>query len=321
MELWYNKNTAPTFDIKTSKSILHPFTFGNYKGHTLNVYQGCQHRCGYCYATYEWSPEFYDKIYAKNNAPELLENEIKNWRSGTIEPVMISSATDAYQPAELKYELTRKCIRVLQKYNIPYYVFTKSTLISRDLTLHEKYKNNCFVVWSITTYDENIRRCLEPGTPPVSVMFKIMKNFANRGIRTAVNIDPIIPLITDSLADIDTIITNCQTAGVKNVFGAFLRIRFDIWQRIKVIFKLLNKESDLLIEQYNKLYNFTDPIRHNYNLKIDRNYEISFLHDLEKKVRETGMSVGFPSLKGISYGKRSIFKNVDRNQLALTDYF
>lgn len=320
MQLWYSKDTAPVFDVKTSKSILHPFTFGSYRGHTLNVYQGCQHRCGYCYATYEWSPEFYDKIYAKNNSPELLENEIKKWRSGTIEPVMISSATDAYQPAELKYELTRKCIRILQKYDIPYYVFTKSTLISRDLELHENYKKNCFIVWSVTTYDENIRRCLEPGTPPASVMFKIISNFANRGIRTAVNIDPVVPLITDSLENVDTIVTNCKNTGVQNVFGAFLRIRFDIWQRMKIIFKLLNKESDLLIENYKKLYNFTEPILHNHNLKVDRDYEIRFLHNLEKKVRENGMSVGFPSLMGISYFKRSKFKNVDKNQLPLTNY-
>lgn len=283
MEMWYNKNSVPTFDNKISKSILHPFTFGKYRGHTLNVYQGCQHRCGYCYATYEWSPEFYDKIYAKSNAPELLENEIRKWRSGTIEPVMISSATDSYQPAELKFELTRKCVNILQKYNIPYYVFTKSSLIYRDLELHERYKDNCFIVWSITTCNENIRRCLEPGTPPASIMFKIIRNFANRGVRCAVNIDPIVPLITDSFENINTIITNCRAAGVKNVFGAFLRIRFDIWKRMKIVFKLLNVDSDLFVTNYNKLYNFTDPIRHDYNLRIDRNYEIDLCKISKKK--------------------------------------
>jgi DNA repair photolyase len=320
MELWYNKNSVPTFDNKISKSILHPFTFGKYRGHTLNVYQGCQHRCGYCYATYEWSPEFYDKIYAKSNAPELLENEIRKWRSGTIEPVMISSATDSYQPAELKFELTRKCVNILQKYNIPYYVFTKSSLIYRDLELHERYKDNCFIVWSITTCNENIRRCLEPGTPPASIMFKIIRNFANRGVRCAVNIDPIVPLITDSFENINTIITNCRAAGVKNVFGAFLRIRFDIWKRMKIVFKLLNVDSDLFVTNYNKLYNFTDPIRHDYNLRIDRNYEIDFMQNLEKKIRENGMTFDFPSLKGISYNKNLKFKNVDKNQLTLTNY-
>jgi DNA repair photolyase len=320
MDLWYNKDIAPIFENKKSKSIFHHFKVGKYSGNTLNVYQGCQHRCGYCYATYEWSPEFYDKIYAKYNAPELLENEIKNWRSGPIKPVMISSATDAYQPAELKYELTRKCVKVLQKYNIPYYVFTKSTLISRDLELHKNYRDNCFIVWSITTNDETVRRSLEPGTPPASVMFKMIENFAKNGIRCAVNIDPIVPLITDSIRNIDEIIVNCQKAGVKNVFGAFLRLRYDIWYRMKIVFKLLDKDYETSVKYYNKLYNFTEPIQHNRNLTIDNNYEINFLYNLETKVRKNGMSIDFPKLReGRSY-KNSKFKNIDKNQLTLTNY-
>jgi DNA repair photolyase len=166
-----------------------------YKGHTLNLYQGCQHRCGYCYATYVWSPEFYDKIYAKNNAPEILENQLKAWKSKPMEPVMISSATDAYQPAELKFGLTRKCVKVLQKYNIPYYVFTKSTLISRDLELHKLYRDNCFVVWSITTCDESIKRTIEPATPPASAMFEAIKKFSDAVVRCTVNIEPSFHLL------------------------------------------------------------------------------------------------------------------------------
>ncbi|MCD6037536.1 MAG: hypothetical protein K0S67_1424 [Nitrososphaeraceae archaeon] len=107
---------------------------------------------------------------------------------------MISSATDPYQPAELKYSITRKCIQILQKYNAPYYVFTKSSIIKRDLELHKGYKNNCFIVWSITTCDEKIRRVIEPGTPPASSMFEVIKEFTDSGICCGVNIDPIIPL-------------------------------------------------------------------------------------------------------------------------------
>ena len=243
MSLWYSKK-APKFIDKKSKSVLHPFTVRGFKGYTLNVYQGCQHRCGYCYATYEWSPEFYDKIYAKSNAPEILESQLKDCKSKVIEPVMISSATDAYQPAELKFELTRKCVRILQKYHIPYYVFTKSTLISRDIELHQQYKDNCFLVWSITTCNENIRRIVEPGTPPASAMFKVIKRFSDAGVRCAVNIDPIIPLITDSINDIDSILDNCLNSGVRYILGATLRLRADIWERMKAIFKMLNKEEE-----------------------------------------------------------------------------
>ena len=80
-------------------------------------------------------------------------------------PVMISSATDAYQSAEAKFGITKKCIKVLQQYHIPFYIFTKSSLIERDLDLFSKYSDDCFIVWSITTVDEKLRRIIEPGTP------------------------------------------------------------------------------------------------------------------------------------------------------------
>ena len=320
MNLWYNKDVPPVFIPKESKTILHPFTVGAYQGHTLNVYQGCQHRCGYCYATYDWSPEFYDKIYAKNNAPELLENEIRNWRSGDIQPVMISSATDAYQPAEIKFGLTRKCIKILQKYDIPYYVFTKSTLVSRDLDLHEGYRDKCFIVWSITTANERVRRILEPGTPPTPSMFQVMQKFTNKRIRCAVNIDPIIPLITDSDENIDAIISHCKVSGIKNVFGAFLRLRYDIWERLKIAFALLNMNLAFSIDHYKKIYVFSEPLRHNNNLSVGRNLESTFLNELKSKVLENGMISSFPELRTNKFPHNAKFKNCDKRQLTLNNY-
>lgn len=78
---------------------------------TINPYQGCHHRCGYCYATYKWSPDFYDKIYGKINAPEILESELNKWKNISMLPVMISSATDAYQYAEAKFGITKNAFK------------------------------------------------------------------------------------------------------------------------------------------------------------------------------------------------------------------
>jgi DNA repair photolyase len=317
MNLWYAKK-APKFQVKKSKAVLHPFIVREYEGLTINPYQGCHHRCGYCYATYEWSPEFYDKIYSKSNAPEVLENQLKSWKSETIKPVMISSATDAYQPAELKFELTRKCVKVLQKYNIPYYVFTKSTIISRDLELHKQYKDNCFIVWSITTCDENIRRIIEPGTPPASTMFALINKFSDSGIRCGVNIDPIIPLITDSPNDIGSIVDNCLEAGVGYVFGAILRLRADIWERMKCILMLLNMKDR--IEEYNRIFHFTEPIRPGYNnIAADQSYSNRILGNLREKVLRRGISFDFPDLIGIRFVEKNKLSN-NANQLTLLNY-
>lgn len=325
MQLWYTAN-APTFIEKKSKSILHPFTFNGYRGYTLNVYQGCQHRCGYCYATYLWSPDFYDKIYAKSNAAQILESELDKWKSGNIDPVMVSSASDPYQPAERKYQLTRQCLQVLQKFNVPYYIFTKSTLISRDIEIHKKYRENCFVVWSITTSEEKIRRIVEPGTPPAAIMFKVIKQFCDCGIRCAVNIDPIIPYISDNEWDIEKILDECQKAGVKHVFGAFLRLRKDIWERMKMIIKLLNQEKvaheyNTIIREYKKLYNFHEPLNNNYNLSIDPLYSNKILNSLNEKVVNKGMSFNFPHLTSKNLVK-SFKKNkyIDEKQLSITNF-
>jgi len=317
MDMWYH-NKAPEFVTKTSKSLIHPFIVRSHKGLTINPYQGCQHRCGYCYATYEWSPDFYDKIYAKSNSAQLLEDQLKSWKFETIEPVMVSSATDPYQPAEIKYNLTRKCVEVLQKYNVPYYVFTKSSLISRDLELHKKYKDNCFLVWSITTCNEKTRRLIEPGTPPAFSLFTAIKKFTDAGVSCGVNIDPILPLITDSEEEMESIIANCERVNVKHIFGAILRLRADIWERIEIILKLLDLKSG--IDEYKRrIYQFTEPIRKGYNLSANKVYSDNLLKNLRQKVLERRKVFGFPDFIKARQFKAGKMSTSDQ-QLTLMSY-
>ncbi|HXG06076.1 MAG TPA: radical SAM protein, partial [Nitrososphaera sp.] len=254
--------------------------------------QGCSHRCAYCYATYEWSPEFYDKIYAKSNADKVLDKQLAEWNSDTIDTVMVASATDAYQPAELRYGLTRKCVQVLQKYNVPYCVFTKScTIIERDLELHRKYRDNCFIIWSITTLNEEKRRVIEPGTPPSSKLFETIKKFADAGVCCGVNIDPIMPLVTDTDDDLEAIVKACSEAGLRHVFGAILRLRDDIWERMKIVLHLLGIPDG--IERYKQVYRFQEPLWRSY-VSADESYTSHVLKRLENLVKGYGMSCEFP---------------------------
>ena len=289
--LWY-KCKAPKFESKKSKSLIHTFAIGNYAGLSINPYQGCQHRCAYCYATYQWSPEFYDKIYAKNNAHEVLEKQLAAWKADTIDPVMVGSATDAYQPAELRFNLTRRCIKVLQKHNVPYYIFTKSTIIDRDFELHCRYKHNCFIIWSVTTCNEKIRRIMEPGTPPAEKIFATIHKFIEAGICCGVNIDPIIPLVTDGDDAIDTILDNCKAAGLRYIFGALLRLRGDIWERMKLVIKLLEIPDG--VDKYRRIYHFQESSLLNY-VAADRRYADLILGKLEQKIKMYGMTYGFPA--------------------------
>jgi len=291
--LWYSG--ATTLEEKKSKSIIHPFAVKSYNGLAINPYQGCGHRCAYCYATYEWSPEFYNKIYAKSNAPKVLDRQLAAWKSDTIDPVMVASATDAYQPAELRFELTRKCVKVLQKYNVPYIIFTKSAIIERDLELHRQYKNNCIVIWSITTCNEKIRRVVEPGTPPAGRMFEAIKKFTDAGVCCGVNIDPIIPLATDTDEELETVVESCKEAGLRYVFGAMLRLRTDIWERMKLALRLLEIADG--IEKYKQIYKFEEPLDASY-VPADKNYAERIIHSLEKRIKSYGMDCDFPTYMG-----------------------
>jgi DNA repair photolyase len=292
-DLWYS-NSAPVFETKKSKSVIHPFSVKGYSGLTINPYQGCQHRCAYCYATYEWSPEFYDRVYAKSNAPEVLEKELASWKGETIDPVMVCSATDAYQPAEIKFGLTRKCVKVLQRYGVPYYVFTKSSIIERDLALHAGYEH-CFLVWSLTTCSERTRRVIEPGTPPARRIFASIKKFTDAGVACGVNIDPIMPLVTDSEQELEAIVEGCRQAGVRHVFGAMLRLRADIWERMKLVLRLLDIKGGA--ERYGQIYRFEEPLTGSY-VACDRAYSGRVLGRLEEMVRGRGISAGFPEHMG-----------------------
>ena len=317
--MWYY-NKVPEIETKSSKSIIHPFIVKGFKGLTINPYQGCQHRCAYCYATYEWFPEFYDKIYAKYNAAEVLENQLKSSKSEVIEPVMVSSATDAYQPAEIRFGLTRKCVKVLQKYDVPYYIFTKSIIISRDLELHKKYKDNCFIVWSITTCNERIRRLIEPGTPPASCIFAVIDKFIDDGVRCGVNIDPILPLISDSQEEIEAILDSCNRSGVRYVVGGPLRLRADIWKRMKIILKLLNVHNGIN-EYIKRIYRFTEPLNPGYNVAASESYSSKVLQALKERVLKKGMSFDFPHLLGkMRTSKMNHTNDYTEQQFTLTRY-
>jgi DNA repair photolyase len=315
---WYKK-AAPIFTAKKSKSILHDFFVYGKEGLTINPYNGCHHRCGYCYATYEWSSEFYDRIYAKINATDLLSQQIQSYKGNIIHPVMIASATDAYQPAELKYSLTRKCVEVLQEFEIPYYIFTKSSLIERDLELHTRYSHNCFVVWSITTNNENIKRIVEPGTPPSKSVYKVIEKFCKSGIKCVVNIDPILPLITDSKEDIANIIDSANDIGVKYVSGAILRLRYDIWERMKYILHILNIDNS--INFYEKIFKFKDPINFKKNLNAEREYTESIMMFLENELDKRNIKFGYPKLniKKLTPSSAYSLKN-KKNIVSLMDF-
>ncbi|NND10524.1 MAG: PA0069 family radical SAM protein, partial [Flavobacteriaceae bacterium] len=169
--------------------------------YSMNPYQGCEHGCVYCYARnshefwgFSAGLDFERRILIKKNAPHLLEQKLKskNWKAC---PIVMSGNTDCYQPAEKKFEITRKCLEVFLKYKHPVGIISKNALVLRDLDiLKELAKDGLVGVHiSITSLSEETRRILEPRTATTKKRLEVVRTLSDNGIPVNAMLAPIIP--------------------------------------------------------------------------------------------------------------------------------
>jgi DNA repair photolyase len=201
---------------------------------SINPYRGCEHGCIYCYARpshayQDLSPgiDFETKLFAKQNAAELLEKELSasNYK---CTPIALGSNTDPYQPIEREHKITRKIIEVLKERDHPLTIVTKSNLVERDIDLLAPMaeKNLVQVFVSITTLDNKLMQKMEPrATAPVRRL-QILSNLSKAGIPTGMMLAPVIPVINDS--EIETILEKSAESGASTAAYVLLRLPHEI---------------------------------------------------------------------------------------------
>lgn len=174
--------------------------------YSMNMYQGCEHGCIYCYArnSHEYwgfsaGLDFERRILVKKDAPKLLEELLKK-KSWKVHTIVMSGNTDCYQPAEQKFQLTKQCLEVFLKYKHPVAIITKNALVLRDIELLKALaKDNLIAVnISITSLSENTRRILEPRTATIRKRLQTITELSDNGIPVNVMLAPIIPSINSN---------------------------------------------------------------------------------------------------------------------------
>lgn len=195
----------------------------------MNLYRGCQHGCIYCDARslcYQMNHVFED-IEVKENAIELLDAALKAKRK----PCMIGTGamTDPYIPLEMKLGMTRKALELISKHGFGIAIQTKSNRILRDIDLLEQINRQAKTVvqMTLTTYDEDLCRILEPNVSTTRQRFDALCCFRDAGIPTVVWLCPILPFINDTEENLLGILELCAQAEVKGIiyFGAGLTLR------------------------------------------------------------------------------------------------
>src|ERR1700680_1516726 len=198
-----------------------PFTW------TINPYRGCEFGCRYCYARYTHEfmemgdgMEFEQKIYVKQHAAGLLRHELR--RVKPDEAIALGTATDPYQPAERRYQVTRTILEEFALHRgFELGIVTKSNLIVRDLDLLKEVAkaNRLSVHVTITTLDIDLARILEPRAPRPDLRLDAVRALAQAGLRVGVSCSPVVPGITDGPKDLESLIRTAAEAGADYVFA------------------------------------------------------------------------------------------------------
>ena len=199
---WEEANIATQYIEQFSKTIVNAVESKDVgMGYSMNPYAGCEHGCIYCYARnvheywgYSAGIDFEQKILVKKNAPLLLRKYLMNpkWQCA---PIMLSGNTDCYQPAEQKYRLTRGLLEVCNEFNQPVGILTKNSWILKDKdVLQEMAKKNIVsAMVSITSFNEDLRRIMEPRTTTARQKLKVIEELSKAGVRMGIMMGPMIP--------------------------------------------------------------------------------------------------------------------------------
>jgi DNA repair photolyase len=226
---------------------------------TINPYRGCEFACKYCYARYTHEfmemrdgTDFEQKIYVKQHAGNLLRQELRQVKAG--EEIAIGTATDPYQPAEKRFEVTRAILEELARHRgLELGLITKSNLVLRDVELFRQIAehNRISVSITITTLNVELARILEPRAPRPDLRLEAVRKLNEAGIRVGVSCSPVLPGITDSPKHLETVVREVAEAGGKHIFANPLFLKPCA---AAVFMPFLEKEFPHLADSYKTRY-------------------------------------------------------------------
>jgi DNA repair photolyase len=229
-------------------------------GWTVNPYRGCEMACRYCFARYTHEylglddrTAFERTIYVKDTDRERLVAELRRARRSG-QSVAMGTATDPYQPAEGRFEVTRRVLEAARSVpGLHLSITTKSTLVARDASLLREIAaaSELTVNVSITTVDPALARRLEPRAPRPDLRFSAMKSLADAGVAARLFIMPILPGLTDDETNLRALLVAARDAGA---IGAESNVLFLRPGTREIFLEFLAIEFPRLVPEYERLY-------------------------------------------------------------------
>ncbi|PYM72605.1 MAG: radical SAM protein [Candidatus Rokuibacteriota bacterium] len=245
-------------------------------GWTVNPYRGCEMGCHYCFARYTHEflglgdPEAFERtIYVKEIDRDRLVTEFRRARRSG-QTVALGTATDPYQPAEGRFDVTRRILEAAREVpGLRLSITTKSTLVTRDAGLLRTIADASEVAvnLSITTTDAALARRLEPRAPRPDLRFGAMRTLADSGVATRLFIMPILPGLTDDEANLRTLLAAARDAGAGEAESNVLFLRPGTRE---TFMRFLAIEFPRLVPEYERLYRGSAYARPDYVREVEQ---------------------------------------------------
>lgn len=254
---------------------LKPGTFGCLKGaYTLNVTQGCALSCTYCYARGHTNAPPKGEVLLFVNIPGLLRRELDSkGRRWFPRAVIFNTATDCFQPHPDILEVTYQAMALLLERGVEMSFVTKGSIPRRFIELFNAYRENVQAQVGLVSLSESYWRNYEPGAASPRERLDNIGSLLNAGIKTRVRIDPIIPFVTDTPGEAESLFRALERKGARSASLSYLHLRPAIQRQLRAELPSLHRQ---LIES---CYRNQDWLEVGLSTKTKL---------LPRKVRETG---------------------------------
>lgn len=209
--------------VKAKKLVTTSNSFGWFGSrYNINLYRGCNFGCIYCDSRSDcYQVENFDEVKVKENVKEMIHTELKSkQKTGIITMGAMSDPYNSYEKTELA---TKTALEAINTYKFGLNITTKSDLILRDIEILKKINSHSEVIISltITTLDDRLAKLIEPGSPPTSRRFEVLKELSDAGLYCGITFMPLIPYLNDDLENVLGVVKKAHEAGVKFIFAGF----------------------------------------------------------------------------------------------------
>ena len=190
--------------------------------YTMNIYRGCCHGCIYCDSRSEcYHIENFDQVQVKKNALSIIQHDLK--RKVKTGVVATGAMSDPYNPWEMKLQLTRHALELVDAFGFGAAIATKSAGIVRDIDILQQIGEHSPVICkiTITTSDDKLCRKLEPDVSLSSERLDAISKLSNAGIFVGVLMMPVLPFLEDEEQNVISIVELAYEAGARFVYPAF----------------------------------------------------------------------------------------------------